>query len=181
MEKTADIITTVANGDNSIFGGNREIDRFNDFAQFTDLEGNALSYGAFYTTLCANEQPFADEQKVSRGLQQLRPEIRETIGITWEDLRKTCSLWPVQAADAVIKQPISNQLPVLILAREINPTSPLSYAERVSAMFPNSSLVVFSETGHPVTFQSDACGLALVSAFVANPSEKPSARCAARH
>jgi len=67
-----------------------------------------------------------------------------------EFVRAQCSVWPRGTRDAAFRQPLTGDLPVLLLSGEFDPVTPPRYADEVAAHLPNSRALVLPGQGHSV-------------------------------
>jgi pimeloyl-ACP methyl ester carboxylesterase len=68
-------------------------------------------------------------------------------------------------------------VPILLLNGGLDPTTPTSELGPTRAHFANASFVEVKSAGHAV-LRTDACGLEVVAAFVADPKRAPDVACA---
>lgn len=89
-----------------------------------------------------------------------------------------CDLWQAGQAEAIENQPVSSDLPTLVLAGEYDPITPPSWGQDVARGFSRSHFVEFPGLGHGVSVSGD-CPLAITQAFVADPTAELDTACAA--
>ncbi len=94
---------------------------------------------------------------------------RETGGRIYDDfrlqaMRRACAVWPHAKDGATASQPVSSNVPVLMLVGEADPVAPPWLAEAAAKRLPNSHVVVVPHGGHGLPY---ACVDELVAAFVA--------------
>ena len=94
---------------------------------------------------------------------------RETGGQIYDDfrlraMRRACAVWPHAKDGATASQPVSSNVPVLMLVGEADPVAPPWLAEAAAKRLPNSLVVVVPHGGHGLPY---ACVDELVAAFVA--------------
>ncbi|MGQ0800361.1 MAG: alpha/beta hydrolase [Pseudomarimonas sp.] len=61
-----------------------------------------------------------------------------------------CSVWPRGTRDPKFRQPLSGDLPVLLISGEFDPVTPPRYADEVAKSLPNSRALVLPGQGHSV-------------------------------
>ncbi len=93
------------------------------------------------------------------------------------DLGALCPrAWAVGAADPVENEPISSDVPTLLISGEYDPVTPPAWGALAAATLPNSTHVVIPNASHDA-FTTD-CGAALALAFVNDPSAALDTACA---
>lgn len=72
-----------------------------------------------------------------------------TLGTAIVDaLQRQCTIWPKGDRPADFHQPVHSDKPVLLLAGEFDPVTPVRYADEVAATLPNSRVIVAKGQGH---------------------------------
>lgn len=61
-----------------------------------------------------------------------------------------CSVWPRGTRDPAFRQPLSGDLPVLLISGQFDPVTPPRYADEVAKSLPNSRALVLPGQGHSV-------------------------------
>jgi len=134
---------------------------------FTPLITQALSInarlydGMFYAVACAEDAPFITEQAA---LETASP----VFGDQTRALREVCAAWPQGAVSAEFRQPVSSDVPVLLLSGEADPITPPEYADEVARTLPNSLHLVAPGMGHGILLRG--CVNRLANRFIANGS-----------
>ena len=150
-----------------------------DFGPFARRElaqsfmyADLLAGGMFLSSTCAEDVRFIDEDDIRRA----------TDGTFLADYRvrrqqAACRIWPNGSGiDADFQQPLTIDVPVLILSGDTDVATPPADAERVARALPNVRHIVFPNQGHG--FASPACAAGLIAAFiVAGSSESLDAAC----
>src|SRR5690606_9310757 len=65
-----------------------------------------------------------------------------------DTLARQCELWPKGAMPDDFHQPLSTDVPALVLEGELDPVTPPRYGEQVVANLPNGRLLVLRGQGH---------------------------------
>lgn len=102
----------------------------------------------------------------------------EASGVTGQFGFVICDLWQAGTADAIENQPVSSDLPTLILAGEYDPITPPSWGQDVAQGFSQSYFYEFPGIGHGASISAD-CPLDITKAFIADPTTEPDASCIA--
>jgi pimeloyl-ACP methyl ester carboxylesterase len=87
-----------------------------------------------------------------------------------------CDLWPVRPIDPRDKEPVVSEIPTLILAGALDPTTPPAYATATAATLGRAHVFVFPGVSHGV-LAADACASRIVEAFLAQPEARPDVHC----
>jgi pimeloyl-ACP methyl ester carboxylesterase len=75
-----------------------------------------------------------------------------------------CGMWPKGHVDASYYQPVSSDVPTLILSGDVDPVTPPGWGEAVAKHLANARHIVVPATGHGVV--ATACGQRLVQQFI---------------
>jgi hypothetical protein len=78
--------------------------------------------------------------------------------------RVQCSVWPAGPVPDNFHDPVSSEIPVLLLSGELDPVTPPRYADQVQVHFSNSMHLVAPGQGHSVSGRG--CMGRLVSEFI---------------
>ena len=101
-----------------------------------------LAIGLNYAVLCSEDHPFWGERDVAA-------QARTFMGSTFVDtMDRICEFWPRGPVDADFKEPVSSDVPVLILSGELDPITPPHYAPLVAAHLDNALPVIAPGQGH---------------------------------
>ncbi len=65
-----------------------------------------------------------------------------------EALEAICSVWPAGPVDAAFKEPLSTDLPVLLLSGDADPITPPRYADMAAVDLSNARHLVGEQQGH---------------------------------
>ncbi|KAF5695521.1 alpha beta hydrolase superfamily hydrolase [Fusarium denticulatum] len=82
--------------------------------------------------------------------------------------RSACSRWNTYAAEGINLTSLSRvetKNPILLVNGEYDPVTPLSHAQKISARFPGSQVVVHKGVGHTVFAHPSNCTLAIVAGY----------------
>jgi pimeloyl-ACP methyl ester carboxylesterase len=75
-----------------------------------------------------------------------------------------CGIWPRGPVPENFHEPVSGDVPVLLLSGELDPVTPPEYADQVAAHFPNSRHLIAPGQGHIATTRG--CMGEIVSEFI---------------
>jgi pimeloyl-ACP methyl ester carboxylesterase len=130
-------------------------------------------YGAFLSSECHDEYPF----NPADALQQQVASLPAYRGFMLSDLPlMACPSWPVGQIGAGFRQPVHSDVPVLLLAGDVDPITPPGWAKHAAETLAHGVVFVFPGVGHGVV-ASHACADRLVTKFLAVPAEKPFDEC----
>jgi pimeloyl-ACP methyl ester carboxylesterase len=139
------------------------------------LSSEFTSLGMHYAVQCAEEVPFAGDESLD-GV--IYPRLQAYYEGSVADDFAACDLWDVPAAAALENEPVSSQIPALVLAGEYDPITPPAWGRQVAATLDNATYVEFPGLGHGVSVDHP-CPLEIALAFLAAPEEQPSRSCVA--
>ncbi|MGF1595867.1 MAG: alpha/beta fold hydrolase [Acidimicrobiales bacterium] len=101
--------------------------------------------------------------------------IDDRMAASIEEVTQVCPLLDAGSADADVTEPVTSDVPSLLLAGEYDPITPPSFAEAVLPGFSKGELVVVPHVGHGVV--GDECGNDLLRRFLAEPLEPLDTAC----
>lgn len=122
-----------------------------------------LSQGMFLSVVCSEDAPFITEEAISREAQG-----------TWlgegavKRILQACEFWPRGELPAGYRDPVSSEVPVLLLSGELDPVTPPSWAEDAKKTLPNSLHVALPGVGHGAS--SFGCVRQLIARFLESAS-----------
>jgi pimeloyl-ACP methyl ester carboxylesterase len=90
-----------------------------------------------------------------------------------------CRYWQSGAAPDDFREPVSGDVPTLLLAGEFDPVTPPEWAELAAVTLENARVFVFPAIGHGV-LDSHVCAAELVRAFLVSPQAPTPPDCLAR-
>ncbi len=82
-------------------------------------------------------------------------------------------------APAIMKEPVSSDVPTLLLTGEFDPATPPAFAEMAAQTLGRHYLYVFPGMGHTDGFFS-LCWSSIASGFLADPERAPDSSCIAQ-
>jgi pimeloyl-ACP methyl ester carboxylesterase len=86
-----------------------------------------------------------------------------------------CKNWPVEEAEAWVKEPLVSDIPTLVLEGEFDPVTPSEYGQLVAGYLSNSYFFEFPGVGHDVL--ANACAREIAGDFLDNPNLIPDTKC----
>jgi pimeloyl-ACP methyl ester carboxylesterase len=121
---------------------------------------------------CAEELPFSQPDEAFQAAQGVRPAIAAFFPTSVQPLFEACQEWSPASPDPRENQPVTSQVPALVLAGAFDPITPPSWGEMVAARLENAYFYELPANGHWVT-RSSACALAMALDFWENPASDP--------
>ncbi len=137
-----------------------------------------FSNGMFFAIACNEEVSFADRSEVAAAL----PADPFGLGDDFDFASNTgnlafgtCEAFDSGTAPELSNQPVTSDVPTLLLAGVYDPVTPVEWAERAATTLGRSQLVVGPYASHGVS--GGACGISIVVAFLDRPADRPDDRC----
>lgn len=125
------------------------------------LVNAGLYDGMFYAVACTEDAPLIspdDAEQSSEGT---------VFGDRTVDFASVCAEWPKGEVSAEFREPVTSDIPVLILSGEADPITPPRHAEEVAESLSNEIHLVFSDMGHGNL--ASECSLDIFRDFIENP------------
>jgi pimeloyl-ACP methyl ester carboxylesterase len=138
---------------------------------------NFISYGLNLSVTCAESVPFftdalIEETTVDSFLYGTKENYKKAL----QSQIAGCKAWRGAELSTADVAPITSDRPVLILAGDLDPITPVSFAEETQKRLSNSKLVVLPYQGHGVIIGSK-CAQDIMAAFLSDPVAKLDASC----
>ncbi len=137
-----------------------------------------FSPGMFYAVVCNDEVAFADEDAVAAALPPdpfgLQDEFDYGSNVGAQAFL-TCDAFGSNPSPAVADEPVTSDVPTLVLAGRYDPVTPVVWAERAVRTLPGSHLVIDEFGSHGVSI--GPCPMDIVNTFVDEPSIRPDTSC----
>lgn len=137
---------------------------------------NYTSLGMTYSTQCAEELPFNDLAQFEASLEGLPPQMAAYIQTNADNVAAICALWQVEAADPLETEPVSSDIPTLLLSGDYDPVTPPSFAQDTAVYLDHAHTFEFEGQSHGIV-ASNQCGMELVVAFLDQPDAPPDGSC----
>jgi pimeloyl-ACP methyl ester carboxylesterase len=118
--------------------------------------------GMFYAVTCAEDAPLISPSEASK-----RGE-KSVFGDRTIDFAAVCAEWPKGKVSPEFREPVTSDVPVLILSGEADPITPPWHAEKVSESLTNEIHLIFSGMGHGNL--SSRCSSKLFRTFIESAS-----------
>jgi ABC-2 type transport system ATP-binding protein len=139
---------------------------------------DATSRGMMFSVLCTEDLI----GRTPEDLLTIKAELpRQLVGTTSPEVIfeygsfGICANWPVQQADAWVKEPVVRDIPTLILGGEFDPVTPPKYGELVAENLSHSYNFEFPGVGHFII--AEECARSIAGNFFDDPTRAPDGSC----
>ncbi|HEX2619134.1 MAG TPA: alpha/beta hydrolase [Phototrophicaceae bacterium] len=144
-----------------------------------DDEGDISdSEGMFNAVECKEELPFNNLDEAVAASVSIPDPIHDYLVSSIEDQLAVCDIYGLEPADAIETQPVTSDIPTLVLSGDYDPITPPSDAQIAAETLSNSYYFEFPGHGHGIT-DSDDCATTVVAQFLADPTVEPDGSCIA--
>lgn len=109
--------------------------------------GPDFSLGVYLTVLCRDQVPFVDRSTLA---DSLRGDAAYQAVFGSNPYLDACTAWDVPAAAAVMGEPVTGDVPVLISTGQFDPHSPTPVAEEAASKLSRAYVVEIPGQGHNV-------------------------------
>lgn len=145
------------------------------FALRNAVEDEFFSLAMLYTVRCNEEVPF-DTPEALAAADDAFPNLQGTFDMS--TYTRMCAFWNAGAAPPEENQPVTSDIPTLILAGEYDPVTPPEDGQRAAATLSRSFFFEFPGLGHGVSVDHP-CPTAITRAFWDDPLQAPDSSCIA--
>lgn len=130
----------------------------------------SISYGMHYSIVCNEDYPQYKNKNALESNVFLNSQMVQKYS-------EICSQWPIAELPKDYWEPISSDLPVLLLSGAVDPVTPPHWAEQVKAGLTNATHII-APGGHHI-ISGEGCIAQLMAAFIAKGDSKTlDAKCA---
>lgn len=137
---------------------------------------DAQADGMFLSVNCSEELPFITPEVLAAATAGVREEIKRVVlaALTqfWLDV---CSFWVVPPPPPIENEPVSSDIPTLLLAGEFDPITPPAYAAWAAETLSRSHVLQFRGFAHGIF--SPGCVDDVKLAFLDDPTAAPDSTC----
>lgn len=134
-----------------------------------------ISEGMYFSVICAED---ADIDLAEANLEGVRPYFSEGIEQELAYYSDACEVWQVERLPETVDEPVTSDLPVLLLSGEYDPITPPSFADVAAASLTNETNLVQPTGSHGVAF-GDPCMDGILVQFLDNPGSELDTACLA--
>jgi len=150
------------------------------FGFLASLAGNPtsgmpdISEGLYLTIECSEIYAWTDREK----MEQWAKDHPNYAALAQQNpVFSHCPLWPLYPAASTLLQPVTSDVPVLLLSGRFDPITPASWSQHATQTLSKAVHIIFEEDGHDVTGGND-CALQTAANFLNTPSKAALPDCA---
>jgi pimeloyl-ACP methyl ester carboxylesterase len=141
----------------------------------TSLFDTTQADGMYMSVVCA-ERGDTDPGRVDYS--KLNPRLAQSALGDAQSILAICRRWGIRLLPRSVLEPVSSDIPTLLLSGDFDPITPPGLAEAVARHLPNSVQVVFPSGAHGQAFTSP-CANGIIQRFLDQPGPAPEVGCAA--
>jgi pimeloyl-ACP methyl ester carboxylesterase len=138
-----------------------------------------VSLGMQYSVECNEEHTFSSVEEyeaVLAGYPQLAGFLENSaVGTLAFDI---CEAWDSGQADPIENEPVSSDLPVLLMTGRFDPVTPPAWARHAAETLPNGAVFEYPGVGHGASVV-EGCPRDMLVAFFTDPTVEPDGACVA--
>lgn len=133
----------------------------------------SFSEGMYYSVICSEE--WQDDQ-AGPPLEGLKPYLTRNVEVEIQSYRELCNVWDVEPLPEIANQPVSSDIPTLLLSGHFDPITPPSFAAQAAETLSMPYQVVDPYGSHGIAFM-DACVNQIIGDFLNDPESMPDTGC----
>jgi pimeloyl-ACP methyl ester carboxylesterase len=140
-----------------------------------------ISHGMYYSVQFNEELPFSTPEELAAACDDC-PKLQSFFYGTCnteEGVYSIAQTWGAGKADPLENEPVTSDIPTLILTGEYDPVTPPAWGQMVAGDLTNDYYFEFPGVGHGVTLSGEECPLDIALAFLNNPAAEPASLCIA--
>ncbi|MHB8644318.1 MAG: alpha/beta hydrolase [Thermomicrobiales bacterium] len=145
--------------------------------QAVGITGPDVNIGTYYSILCAEEVPFNNRDRATAIVATLPPDLQPIFALEVREFFAVCAQWPTAPINPVETQPVTSDVPALVLSSDNDPATPPEYGRQVAGTLMKGYLVTFPGIGHSILGNGGDCGLRIITAFINDPTTQPATDC----
>jgi pimeloyl-ACP methyl ester carboxylesterase len=151
-------------------------DGLNEMAGAAMPPPGEFAHGLGTAALCAVSNTFTEEALVFDG--RFPAYEAAVAGLSWGPrmLLENCAAWEYEKQDPGAREAASSDVPTLILAGQLDPVTPPTWARDAARTLSNAYVFEVPGYGHSPTF-SGPCPASMALAFLADPTGAPDGSC----
>lgn len=136
----------------------------------------AVSRGMYFSVQCHEEAPFPSMSSSSDALDRM-PELVAYFS-ELDEINNLCDDWNSGEGDPIEGQPVSSDIPTLLIAGEYDPITPPEWAQLAATTLENSFYFEFPGLSHDASLVNP-CARSIISSFLNDPGSAPASTCLA--
>jgi len=133
-----------------------------------------MSDGMYYSVQCGEEVHFSTPEELAAACEAY-PELE---GFCY-GISAICDTWGAKEADPIENEPVSSDIPTLVLAGQYDPITPPAWGEMVAETLSNRFYFEFPGVGHGASVCGEECPLSIALAFLDDPTTVLDGACVA--
>jgi pimeloyl-ACP methyl ester carboxylesterase len=130
----------------------------------------------FLSVTCSEDAPGITRASITSAARALPAPLRADYSAQWVRTLHDCGIWHVPAADPAQKQPVTSDIPTMILEGQDDPITPPQYGADVAKTLSHGFSFVYPGVGHGAQY-TDTCPYTMTLAFLRDPATKPPDAC----
>jgi pimeloyl-ACP methyl ester carboxylesterase len=154
-----------------------------DYTTFDLTRGSLIgliklsSRGMMFSVQCHDELPFSSPDEFHAALSSY-----SELGTMYDSsllggmAYRACETWGAGVADPTANQPVTSDLPTLVMSGEFDPITPPEWGQRAARHLENSYSFEFPGAGHGAS-GAGSCPRQMMIAFLDQPAIKPDSSC----
>ncbi|MGQ9889980.1 MAG: alpha/beta hydrolase [Aggregatilineales bacterium] len=146
-----------------------------DYLFLTLATESLISRGMYFSVQCVEDAAFDPPDTLADNVAAFP--FLESFLRRSGDFADICAVWDAGAADPIENEPVSSDVPALLVSGEYDPVTPPAWGELAAETLPNAVHVVISTASHDAL--STDCGAELAVAFLNDPTAELDTSCAA--
>ncbi len=154
---------------------NGDYSALSNYLLLTLATENFISRGMFLSVQCAEDAAFDPPDALEANIAAFP--FLESFLRRGGDFADICAVWDSGTADPVENEPVSSDVPALLVSGEYDPVTPPAWGELAAETLPNAVHVVISNASHDAL--STDCAVELAVAFLNDPAVELNTSCAA--
>lgn len=135
--------------------------------------GQGTAEGLYQAVECRERAPFSDRAELERQADE-EPAWLLSAASTEASI-EDCDVWKAPPAGEEVTEPVTSEVPTLVLAGRFDPITPPEWGRRAADGLSNSFYREFPGAGHSVS--TEDCAGEVVAAFLNDPSVEPAPAC----
>jgi pimeloyl-ACP methyl ester carboxylesterase len=143
--------------------------------------GKASSVGLLVNMQCASDLSFSGDPagfRLARD-EQWPQDLIDAAAFSSFRTEACGGFWGVTPDDIAVSQPISSDIPALIVVGAFDPETPPELGVEMARTLPNATVVVLPDASHAALSSPSACAMRILAAFLDAPSGTHDTSCAA--
>jgi pimeloyl-ACP methyl ester carboxylesterase len=133
-----------------------------------------MAYGMNMAVICAED---ADYTEADINIEGIPAYISVPFSAQSQSYLQVCPTLAIEALPTSVDDPITVDIPTLLVSGGFDPITPAEYAEQVASNLPNDYSIVVNSNGHGTL--TNVCGASIVNAFLQAPDTAPNTTCLA--